>query len=105
MPVNPLEDSPARDAAIGEKAEELWKADGSPACGPEAYHEQASDLVGMEEHPHAGEVPVRDLPPPQFADTQVEDARIQENLGEFPEHLTDQGDRDHFPERENERDN
>lgn len=63
MPVNPLEDSPARDAAIGEKAEELWKADGSPACGPEAYHEQASDLVGMEEHPHAGEVPVRDLPP------------------------------------------
>ncbi|AOX16387.1 hypothetical protein [Kozakia baliensis] len=103
MAANPLEPNPARDAKIRAKAEELWKADGAPHCGPQTYLEQASEIIGMEENPNAGEIPVKDLPDPEFADTQVEDARIQENLGEFPERLTDQGDRDHFPEKENER--
>jgi len=97
---NPLVDSPERDARIAAKAKELWEADGKPGCGPEAYHENASEIVGMEEHPHAGEISVKDLPDPQFADVQVENAEIQQNLGEFPERQTDQGDREHFPEKQ-----
>ncbi|WP_122050155.1 DUF2934 domain-containing protein [Asaia bogorensis] len=97
---NPLVDSPERDARIAAKAKELWEADGKPGCGPEAYQENASEIIGMEEHPHAGEIPVKDLPDPQFADVQVENAEIQQNLGEFPERQTDQGDREHFPEKQ-----
>lgn len=104
MSDNPLEPSKTRDAKIKTKARELWEADGKPGCGADAYLEQAGDLVGMEENPTAGEIPVSDLPPPELAGVQVEDARIQENLGDFPERLTDQGDHDHFPEKENERD-
>ncbi|GBQ15879.1 DUF2934 domain-containing protein [Swaminathania salitolerans] len=100
---NPLADSPERDARIREKARALWEADGRPDCGAEAYRENAAELVGMEENPHAGEIPVSTLPDPQFAEMPVENAEIQKNLGEFPERETDQGDRDHFPERENER--
>lgn len=95
---NPLIDSPKRDARIAAKAKALWEADGKPECGAEAYLENASDIIGMEEHPHAGEIPVKDLPDPQFADVQVENAEIQQNLGEFPERQTDQGDHEHFPE-------
>ncbi|CAI9121719.1 DUF2934 domain-containing protein [Brytella acorum] len=104
MSDNPLEPSETRNARIQARARALWEADGKPGCGADAYLEQAGDLVGMEENPTAGEIPVSDLPPPDLADIQVENARIQENLGEFPERLTDQGDRAHFPERENERD-
>ncbi|GBR13666.1 DUF2934 domain-containing protein [Asaia spathodeae] len=101
-PVNPLVDSPERDARIKAKAQELWEADGKPGCGADAYLENASEIIGMEENPHAGEIPVKDLPEPKFADVQVENAEIQKNLGEFPERQTDQGDREHFPEKENE---
>ncbi|WP_336945093.1 DUF2934 domain-containing protein [Asaia sp. HN010] len=101
-PLNPLIDSPEREARIAAKARELWEADGKPGCGAGAYRENASEIVGMEEHPHSGEIPVDRLPDAQFADVQVENAEIQKNLGEFPERLTDQGDRDHFPEKENE---
>ncbi|AQS87137.1 hypothetical protein AA101099_1063 [Neoasaia chiangmaiensis NBRC 101099] len=103
MVANPLAPSPERDAKIRAKANELWTADGKPDCGATAYHEQASEIIGMEEHPHAGEISVNDLPPPDRADIQVENAEIQENLGEFPERQTDQGDHAHFPEAKNER--
>lgn len=95
---NPLVDSPAREARITAKARELWEADGKPECGAQAYRENASELVGMEENPHAGEIPLSDLPDPRLSDVLVEDAEIQKNLGEFPERQTDQGDREHFPE-------
>jgi len=98
---NPLIDSPERDARITAKSHELWEADGKPGCGPEAYLENASEIIGMEEHPYTGEIPVSSLPDPALADVQVENAEIQENLGEFPERQTDQGDRDHFPEKQN----
>lgn len=100
-PINPLISSPERDARIAAKARELWEADGKPGCGTDAYLENASEIVGMEEHPHSGEIPVDTLPEAQFADVQVENAEIQKNLGEFPERQTDQGDRDHFPEKDN----
>lgn len=99
--VNPLIDTPQRKARIAAKAKELWEADGKPHCGPDAYLENASEIIGMEENPHAGEIPVEDLPEAQFADVQIENAEIQQNLGEFPERQTDQGDHEHFPEKQN----
>ncbi len=78
---NPLEDSPQRDAKIRAKAKEMWIADGKPTCGPEGYMEQATDLIGMEINPDAGEIPV-EPPVPLGPDGEpIEDARIQENLG------------------------
>lgn len=91
---NPLDD-PKRDAAIRREAKLLWEADGKPAGGPEAYLEKAEDLISIKGVPLG--TPVGDLPPPELADVQIEDSHLQENLGEFPEHNTDQGDKRHFP--------
>lgn len=57
MARNPLAPDPARDRKIKARAKELWEADGKPGCGPDAYMEQAADLIGMEANPHAGELP------------------------------------------------
>ncbi|GAB6853812.1 DUF2934 domain-containing protein [Asaia astilbis] len=100
-PTNPLIETPERTARIKAKAQELWQAEGKPDGGPEAYRERAADLVGMEEHPDAGEIPVTSLPDAQFANAPVENAEIQKNLGEFPDKHTDQGERDHFPDADN----
>ncbi|WP_025886659.1 hypothetical protein [Asaia prunellae] len=101
-PLNPLVDSPERDKRIEAKSRELWEAEDRPDCGPEVYREKAAEIIGMEDNPHAGEIPVSSLPEPQLADVQIEEAEIQKNLGEFPERQTDQGDHDHFPQKENE---
>lgn len=98
---NPLVPSPERDRKIRAKAEKLWIADGKPSGGVDAYIEQASEIVGMEEHPHAGEIPANDPHVTYYEGEPIENAEIQKNLGEFPERLTDQGDREHFPESEN----
>ncbi|AOX19895.1 hypothetical protein [Kozakia baliensis] len=79
---NPLENSPQREARILVKAKELWAADGKPACGPEGYKEEAADLVGMESNPDAGQKPV-ESPVPISADGQpIEEAWLEENLGD-----------------------
>ncbi|AQS88512.1 hypothetical protein AA101099_0364 [Neoasaia chiangmaiensis NBRC 101099] len=78
---NPLEDSPQRAARILAKARELWAADSKPACGPEGYREAATDLVGMESNPDAGQKPVQS-PVRLAANGQpIEEAWLEENLG------------------------
>ncbi|OUJ15399.1 hypothetical protein [Acetobacter sp. DsW_063] len=79
---NPLEESPARQARIKARAKALWEADGKPTCGPEGYLEAAGDLVGMEINPEAGQEPVDPAVPLGPDGRPIEDARLQDNLGD-----------------------
>jgi hypothetical protein len=104
MSDNPLDDSDeSRQQRIRERAYHLWEADGYPHGRELEFWERARELVGMEEHPHAGELPnPMSLPgaDPSRPD-RIEEASIQENLGEFPDRLADQGERAATPARKN----
>jgi Protein of unknown function (DUF2934) len=92
MSDNPLEMTPEREARIRERAYHLWEADGRPHGRETEFWERASELIGMEDHAGAALKPnpmTRDAPDP--GDT-VEEAAIQENYGEFPDRLADQGE-------------
>jgi hypothetical protein len=92
MSINPLDDSDAtRQQHIRERAYHLWEADGRPEGRSAEYWERASELIGMEESPMAGQVPVHD--------EISEEASIQDNLGEFPDRFSDQGDRQETPSK------
>ena len=101
---------PARESRIAARARHMWEADGSPAGQEAEFHERARELMAIEDNPAAGQLPIP--PAPQdalFADETtlpkpggeaiVEEADIQENLGEFPGAYTDQGDRQQTPTR------
>jgi hypothetical protein len=91
MTINPLDDTnAAQQQRIRERAYHLWEADGCPQDRSEEYWERARELVGIEESPHAGEVPV--------AGERPEESFIQENLGEFPDRSADQGEHQATPE-------
>ncbi|MBV9784022.1 MAG: DUF2934 domain-containing protein [Acidisphaera sp.] len=92
MSDNPLEDTPERLQRIRERAYHLWQADGSPHGRDLEYWERARELIGMEENPGAGQLPATQEPV-------IEEADIQENLGEFPDRFADQGERQPTPTR------
>lgn len=89
MSDNPLDPSPAFERAVAARAQELWEADGRPEGRLDEYRERADELVRMEMAGNAGQ-----LPNPQTHPEPVEEAAIQENLGEFPGAMNtdDQGD-------------
>jgi hypothetical protein len=89
VPDNPLEETPEREARIRDRAYRLWEADGRPHGREKEFWERAEELIGMEDNPTAGQVPV--------TSGNVEEAEIQENYGEVPGRLTDQGDRAQTP--------
>ena len=86
MSDNPLEMTPEREAMIERRMKELHEADGG-AGDLEAYRERADELVRMEMAGATGQLPID-------ARDRVEEAAIQENLGEFPggSSVADQGD-------------
>ncbi|HTI02093.1 MAG TPA: DUF2934 domain-containing protein [Acidisoma sp.] len=90
---NPLKFDPAREELIRTRAYHLWQSEGQPHGRAAEFWERASELVLMEESGNPGQ-----LPNPQAegrdprAPEGVEEAFLQENLGEFPGQLTDQGD-------------
>jgi len=97
---NPLLPDPTREERIRERAYHLWEQDGCPHGRDRDYWERASELVGMEDSAGAGQLPnpqshpaVNEVAPGVL----VEDASIQENLGEFPDRLADQGERPQTP--------
>ena len=94
MTENPLEDDPARDARIKERAYHLWEADGGPHGRHDEYWERARELIGMEDSAGSGQLPNPEtLPGADPARVEpVEEAFIQENLGEFPDRFADQGE-------------
>jgi hypothetical protein len=87
-PLAPLDT--AAEQRIRERAYHLWEADGRPHGRDTEYWERAEELTRMEAHPHAADLP---YPTPASEGPVVEEASIQENLGEFPDRFADQGER------------
>lgn len=85
---NPLAIDPEREQRIRERAYHLWEADGKPHGRDVEYWERARELIGMEESAGSGLLPASG----SRRDAGIEEADIQDNLGEFPGGLTDQGD-------------
>ncbi len=105
MSDNPLEDDADRDRRIRERAYHLWQADGGPHGRELDYWERARELIGMADSAGAAQ-----LPNPQTHDDgslisaqPIEEASIQENLGEFPDRSADQGERPQTPSVKNRR--
>ena len=86
MSDNPLETTPEREALIERRMTELREADGNVGT-PEDYRERADELVRMEMAGATGQLSID-------AYNRVEEAAIQENLGEFPggSSVADQGE-------------
>jgi hypothetical protein len=96
---NPLAPSEAHLRRIRARAHHMWEQDGKPAGQEDAYLERARELDAIETSP-AGLLPNPAVAHPDRApDTPViDEAKLQENLGEFPGLLTDQGDTMPTPE-------
>ncbi|WP_158746099.1 DUF2934 domain-containing protein [Acidisphaera sp. L21] len=100
MSDNPLEYDSAREQLIRERAYLLWEADGSPHGADLEYWERARELVGMEQSAGAGQKPVPSPDDPSVILGQaVEEASIQDNLGEIPGRMTDQGEQRQTPSK------
>ncbi len=100
MSDNPLDDSNQdRQQRIRERAYHLWEADGSPHGRHDEYWERAQELTGMEESAGTGQLP-NPASHPERAQI-VEESFIQENLGEFPDRSSDQGERKLTPAKAN----
>lgn len=99
MSDNPLDNDPAREQRIRERAYHLWEADGSPHGRHEEYWERARELVGMEESGPTGQLPNPASDPHADVNQEqpVEEAFIQANLGEFPDRFADQGESQQTP--------
>ena len=85
---------------IRERAYHLWEADGRPHGGEQEYWERARELVGMESNPGAGQLP-NPMTQPDRTGPQgepIEEAELQDNLGEFPDRFADQGETRVTPE-------
>lgn len=96
---NPLASNPEREQRIRERAYHLWEQDGRPHGRDTEYWERADELTRIEESAGAAQLPNPATVPganPNAA-APVEEAQIQENLGEFPGRFTDQGDRAQTP--------
>ncbi|GAB0116359.1 DUF2934 domain-containing protein [Acidisoma sp. 7E03] len=95
---NPLKFDPERDERIRVRAYHLWENEGRPHGRAAEFWERASELVLMEESGNPGQLPNpiaegRDPRAPEG----VEEAFLQENLGEFPGQMTDQGEDQQVP--------
>ena len=85
MSDNPLESSPERDALIEQRARELQEAAGG-AGSMDDYRERADELVRMEMAGRTGQMPIEQP-------DRIDEASIQQNLGEFPgTSVADQGE-------------
>lgn len=97
MTDNPLEYDPAREQRIRERAYFLWEEDGRPNGRDGEFWERARELIGMEEHPGAALEPNPMTRNELIPGVTVDEANLQDNLGEFPDRFTDQGDRRETP--------
>ncbi len=84
MSENPLDPSPQFLAHVEQLMDELWRADGSPADAKESYRERADELARMEAAGPTGLEPNPMTLNEPIPGVIVEEASIQDNLGEFP---------------------
>lgn len=96
MAINPLDDNdPEYKRLVEERAYHLWQSEGEVHGQHDEYWERARELVNMELAGKFGQKPNPMTEPgadPNRTEP-VEDASIQENLGEFPDRFADQGER------------
>jgi hypothetical protein len=97
MSDNPLEPSRERDNRIRERAYHLWEADGRPNGRAEEFWERARELIAIEDTPVSREMPVGPGGDSLVHETRADEASLQDNLGEFPGRMTDQGERRQTP--------
>ena len=94
---NPLEYTHTLEQRIRERAYHLWDEEGRPQGRDLEFWERARELVGMEQSAGAGLLPNPQSHPQSRRETGIEEAEIQQNLGEFPGRLTDQGQAQQTP--------
>jgi hypothetical protein len=70
-----------------ERAYFLWLQEGCPEGQADSYWERAGELLAISDNPGAG------LLAPEATEPRPEEAELQDNLGEFPDRVTDQGER------------
>ena len=92
MSSNPLEDDPEREHRIRDRAYHLWDNEGRPHGRDAEFWERARELVGMEESAGSGQLPNPTTTGRDPLQEPIEEAFLQENLGEFPSRFTDQGE-------------
>ncbi len=94
MSENPLDPSPQFQAHVKALANQLWRADGSPAGRLDEYLERADELARMQAAGPTGLEPNPMTLNEPIPGVVVEEASIQENLGEFPgaRGMADQGE-------------
>jgi hypothetical protein len=90
---NPVATDQGLDERIRARAYRLWESEGRPHGRDVEFWERARQLDAIERNPPAT------LPNPLVSPAKpvIEEAELQENLGEFPGKLTDQGDRAQTP--------
>ena len=92
MSDNPLDPSPEFLAHVKTLADELWRADGSPEGRLDEYLERADELARMQAAGPTGLEPNPMTLNEAVPGVIVEEASIQDNLGEFPSgQLGDEG--------------
>ncbi len=98
MAGNPLKFDADREHRIRARAYHLWESEGKPEGRAVEFWERAAELVGIEESGPTGQIenPIAAGIDPS-APVGVEEDEIQETLGEFPGHLTDQGEYQETP--------
>jgi hypothetical protein len=89
---NPLINTPEREERVRQRAYQLWEEDGCPEGRDVEFWERAEFLIGLEDSAGAGQLPNPENRNEPLPGVTVEEAQIQENYGEFPDRLTDQGD-------------
>ncbi len=94
MSDNPLERNPDRDARIEARARQMWKEAGSPDGPMDEFIERADELIRMEGAAGTGQLPNPMTQNERVPGVVVEEASIQDNLGEFPggSSVADQGE-------------
>jgi hypothetical protein len=88
---NPLSVDPGHEHRVRERAYLMWEADGKPHGRDIEYWERARELVGTEESAGSGLLPNPQNVTESRRESGVEEAEIQESLGEFPDRLAGQG--------------
>ena len=94
MSDNPLEVTPERTQRIEARARRLWEEAGSPPGDMAEFTERADELIRMEDAAGTGQIPNPMTQQDPIPGVMVEEASIQENLGEFPggSSVADQGE-------------
>ena len=93
MSANPLEQDPEREHRIRDRAYHLWVDEGRPHGRHDEFWERASELIGMEDSAGSGQLPnpLTTGANPSLSEP-IEEAALQENLGDFPDRLNDENE-------------